>query len=83
LKDLIDIFKAHDWDRSYHAFREWEGSAAVESKIVDGSKEAITRPSARDCANRYLGESATWDFTSQGFSGPTILQAAERLVGHN
>jgi len=25
LKDLIDIFEAHDWDWSYHAFREWNG----------------------------------------------------------
>ena len=25
LKDLIDIFEAHDWDWSYHAFREWSG----------------------------------------------------------
>jgi endoglucanase len=25
LKDLIDIFEAHDWDWSYHAFREWPG----------------------------------------------------------
>ncbi|HEX2971307.1 MAG TPA: cellulase family glycosylhydrolase [Tepidisphaeraceae bacterium] len=25
LKDLIDIFEAHGWDWSYHAFREWQG----------------------------------------------------------
>ena len=25
LKDVIDIFEAHDWDWSYHAFREWSG----------------------------------------------------------
>ena len=25
LKDLIDIFEAHRWDWSYHAFREWQG----------------------------------------------------------
>ena len=25
LKDLIDIFEAHQWDWSYHAFREWDG----------------------------------------------------------
>ena len=25
LKDVIDIFEAHDWDWSYHAFREWNG----------------------------------------------------------
>jgi hypothetical protein len=25
LADLIDIFEAHGWDWSYHAFREWDG----------------------------------------------------------
>ncbi|MGE5612604.1 MAG: glycoside hydrolase family 5 protein, partial [Bacillota bacterium] len=25
LKDVIDIFEAHGWDWSYHAFREWQG----------------------------------------------------------
>jgi len=25
LEDLIDIFEAHGWDWSYHAFREWDG----------------------------------------------------------
>lgn len=25
LRDLIDIFEAHDWDWTYHAFREWDG----------------------------------------------------------
>jgi endoglucanase len=25
LSDLIDLFEAHDWDWSYHAFREWNG----------------------------------------------------------
>ena len=25
LGDVIDIFEAHGWDWSYHAFREWDG----------------------------------------------------------
>jgi hypothetical protein len=25
LKDVIDIFESHNWDWSYHAFREWNG----------------------------------------------------------
>lgn len=25
LRDVIDIFEAHGWDWSYHAFREWDG----------------------------------------------------------
>ena len=25
IRDLIDIFEAHGWDWTYHAFREWQG----------------------------------------------------------
>jgi hypothetical protein len=25
IRDLIDLFEAHGWDWSYHAFREWQG----------------------------------------------------------
>jgi hypothetical protein len=25
IKDVIDICEAHDWDWTYHAFREWDG----------------------------------------------------------
>jgi endoglucanase len=25
LKDVIDIMESHDWDWTYHAFREWDG----------------------------------------------------------
>lgn len=39
LKDLIDIFEAHEWDWTYHAFREWQGWSAEH-----GSDPKDTRP---------------------------------------
>lgn len=40
LADLIDIFEAHDWDWSYHAFREWSGWS-----VEHGSDRQDQRPS--------------------------------------
>ena len=39
LSDLIDIFEAHGWDWSYHAFREWSGWS-----VEHGSDPQDTRP---------------------------------------
>lgn len=39
LSDLIAIFEAHDWDWSYHAFREWSGWS-----VEHGSDRNNTRP---------------------------------------
>ncbi|MHC1768562.1 MAG: glycoside hydrolase family 5 protein [Verrucomicrobiia bacterium] len=39
LKDLIDIFEAHGWDWSYHAFREWSGWS-----VEHGPERRITTP---------------------------------------
>jgi endoglucanase len=41
LKDLIDIFEAHGWDWSYHAFREWQGWS-----VEHGADRAGTTPAA-------------------------------------
>jgi hypothetical protein len=41
LKDLIDIFEAHDWDWSYHAFREWDGWS-----VEHGGDRQDRRPAA-------------------------------------
>jgi hypothetical protein len=42
LKDLIEIFEAHGWDWSYHAFREWQGWS-----VEHGSDRADTAPVAQ------------------------------------
>lgn len=39
LNDLIAVFEAHDWDWSYHAFREWSGWS-----VEHGSDRDNTRP---------------------------------------
>jgi len=39
LKDLIEIFEAHGWDWSYHAFREWQGWS-----VEHGPDRANTAP---------------------------------------
>jgi endoglucanase len=40
LKDVIDIFEAHDWDWSYHAFREWSGWSVEHSENRDDNQPA-------------------------------------------
>ena len=40
LKDLIELFEAHGWDWSYHAFREWSGWS-----VEHGEDRANTQPS--------------------------------------
>ncbi|MFA6545947.1 MAG: cellulase family glycosylhydrolase [Limisphaerales bacterium] len=39
LKDLIEIFESHDWDWTYHAFREWDGWS-----VEHGDDRANTKP---------------------------------------
>lgn len=38
LSDLIDIFEAHGWDWSYHAFREWNGWSVEHGPDRDDSR---------------------------------------------
>ncbi len=49
LRDVIDIFEKHNWDWSYHAFREWHGWSVEHSS---GSKE--TRPAAQPTDRQRL-----------------------------
>ena len=46
LKDLIDIFEAHGWDWSYHAFREWDGWS-VEHGPDKNDRKPATAPTDR------------------------------------
>ena len=41
LSDLIDIFEAHGWDWSYHAFREWSGWS-----VEHGPERQDTQPTS-------------------------------------
>ena len=49
LKDLIDIFEAHDWDWSYHAFREWNGWS-----VEHGPDRQDNRPSSTPTDRQQL-----------------------------
>lgn len=49
LRDVIDIFEKHDWDWSYHAFREWHGWSVEHS-----SDPKDTRPSAQPTDRQRL-----------------------------
>jgi endoglucanase len=46
LSDLIDIFEQHDWDWSYHAFREWSGWS-VEHGSVREQTQPVDSPTDR------------------------------------
>lgn len=46
LKDVIDILEAHEWDWSYHAFREWDGWS-VEHGAERENRERSATPTDR------------------------------------
>lgn len=47
LKDVIDIFEAHGWDWTYHAFREWDGWS-VEHGSDRKDRNRSTMPTDRE-----------------------------------
>jgi aryl-phospho-beta-D-glucosidase BglC (GH1 family) len=49
LGDLIDIFEAHGWDWSYHAFREWSGWS-----VEHGPDRQDTRPATSPTERQRL-----------------------------
>ena len=46
LRDLIDIFEAHDWDWTYHAFREWTGWSVEHGPDPENTKP-VAEPTPR------------------------------------
>ena len=47
LRDVIDICEAHDWDWSYHAFREWDGWS-VEHDADRQNRQRAATPTDRE-----------------------------------
>lgn len=47
LRDVIEICEAHDWDWSYHAFREWDGWS-VEHGADRQNRQRATTPTDRE-----------------------------------
>ena len=60
LKDLIDIFEAHGWDWSYHAFREWDGwSVEHGSDPKDHARPEDAHGPRTSCCDRGLRRTAS------------------------
>jgi hypothetical protein len=49
LKDLIELFEAHGWDWTYHAFREWDGWS-----VEHGPDRADHKPAATPTSREIL-----------------------------
>jgi len=49
LSDLIQIFEAHGWDWSYHAFREWQGWS-----VEHGDRREETAPASSPTSRQRL-----------------------------
>ena len=44
LKDVIDILESHDWDWSYHAFREWDGWSVEHGADRQNRRRSVDYP---------------------------------------
>ncbi|MBT3376535.1 MAG: cellulase family glycosylhydrolase [Lentisphaerae bacterium] len=67
LRDCIDIFESHDWDWTYHAFREWTGWS-VEHTSDRGNREPATTPTKRQTLMRKWlrkNKKPTWKTPTQ------------------
>jgi endoglucanase len=51
LQDLLEIFEAHDWDWSYHAFREWDGWSVEHGSDPNDHRRSAT-PTDRETVLR-------------------------------
>ncbi len=75
LKDLIDIFEAHGWDWSYHAFREWDGWSVEHGPDRNNHKRAA-EPTDRE---RLLRE---WFARNQKPNGEVAKPSAKSQLAH-
>ncbi len=67
VKDVIDVMEEHNWDWSYHAFREWQGwSPEV------GEDKAVTTPSPTPTARLLVLQAA---FAKNGVSTKQVAGA--------
>ena len=62
LSDLIDIFEAHGWDWSYHAFREWSGWSVEHGADPKDRKPAPEPTDRQRLLMRWFGrnQKAAW-----------------------
>jgi hypothetical protein len=62
LRDLIDIFEAHGWDWTYHAFREWSGWSVEHGPDRHDTRPADEPTDRQRLLQRWFGENQkpTW-----------------------
>jgi hypothetical protein len=56
LKDLIEVFEAHGWDWSYHAFREWSGWSVEHGSDRSNSAPATTPGHRQQLLQRWFAQ---------------------------
>ncbi len=56
LSDLIDLFEAHNWDWSYHAFREWSGWSVEHGSDRNDTKPAVKATDRERLLRRWFAQ---------------------------
>ena len=58
LRDVIEIFETHEWDWSYHAFREWQGWSVEHGPDAADNKPAATPTDRQQLLRTWLSKNA-------------------------
>lgn len=56
LRDLIDIFERHEWDWTYHAFREWQGWSVEHGEVRQDTKPATVPTPRQQLLREWFGK---------------------------
>ena len=62
LADLIDIFEAHGWDWTYHAFREWSGWSVEHGSNREDERPAASPTDRQQLLTRWFGQNRKPEF---------------------
>jgi len=67
LRDCIDIFEKHNWDWTYHAFREWSGWSVEHGSDRDNRAKAAAPTDRQKLIKGWLAKNQkpTWPTPSQ------------------
>ena len=83
LTDLIDIFEAHGWDWSYHAFREWDGWSVEHGPDPQDHKPAAAPTGREQLLRRWFAKNGASPrrFGESGDSARQRPEHERRLAG--
>jgi hypothetical protein len=56
LRDVIDIFEQHNWDWSYHAFREWQGWSVEHGSDRDDAQPSVQPTDRQQLLRQWFGK---------------------------